>query len=355
MGFLSVITSAAKKVLPYAGNFLIGGIKGVMEGQLDGDLAGFDSTFPGRLGVMNPALLASLKNLDSPLDDNDRKGEECLVVTNDEITKRQAVQAMVEQARIEHLVLEMPVEGLRKSEITVTATYSFQFGPGESRPNANPVYVGNGDHVSFQLTPRKYNNFTQLTKHELLKFKTCRITSQLTSAYDSSTIVGYIPFVKDTSGINNGILGMLTKRVNLQPSEPLDFTIRYVSPALVEYVNENGRVSWNPKSMYLEPNKIVRADYIKSLYQGDERKTMFSYGTVIILKENTGEATISCKYKVEMVFDVWDYLDIGMDLEHAQQEWDDEHNFINEQTNESTSSTPSRRRRGVTTTPASSN
>lgn len=350
MGFLSAITGIAKKVLPYAGNFLIGGIKGVMEGQLDGDLAGFDGTFAGRMG-MNPALLTTLKNLDSPLDDNDRKGEECLVVTNEEISKRQAVEAMLEQARIEHLVLEMPTEGLRKSEVIVTATYSFQFGPGESKPNSNPVYVGNGDHVSFQLTPRKYNNFTQLTKHELIKFRSCRITSQLTSAYDSSTIVGYIPFVKDTSGINNGILGMLTKRVNLQPAEPLDFTIRYVSPALVEYINENGTVSWNPKSMYLEPNKIVRADYIKSLYQGDEKKTMFSYGTIIVLKENTGEATISCKYKVEMVFDTWDYLDIGMDLEHAQQEWDDEHGFINGQT---TGSTQSRRRRGVVATPSSS-
>lgn len=354
MGWLSAITKVVTTALPYVTSFVGGGISsvvnGVKNGQLDDDLSGV-------VGYPDLTKYAKAAGLDSPLDDNDRKGEECLVVTNEEITRRQAAQAILEQARIEHLVLEMPIDGLKKSEVIVTATYAFQFGPKLAPGTVVPegiTYVQPGDHVSFQLTPRKYNNFTQLTKHELIKFRSCRITSQLTSAYDSSTIVGYIPFVKNTQNINNTILGMLVKRVNLLPAEPLDFTIRYTSPALVEFDSRTG--IYTPKTLFLEPNKVVRADYVKSLYnEQDNKNTMFSYGTVVVLKENTGEATISCKYKVEMNFEVWDYIDIGMDLEHAQQEWDDEHGFINGQTNDSTGSAPSRRRRGVIASPSTSN
>lgn len=352
----AIIGSIAKTILPYAASFLISGIKGVA-GGLDDDLAGTNvmpsnatrllSLIPPHLRILNSKIIG---NLDSPLDDKDKKSEECLVVTNDEISRRQALEAMFEQARIEHLVLGMPVEGLKKSEVTVTATYAFQFGPKlltnekPDIPEENITYVQPGDHVSFQLTPRLYNNFTQLTRHELVKFRTCRITSQLTSAYDSTTIVGYIPFVKNTKDINNYILGMLTKRVNLQPAEPLDFTVRYVSPALVEYNKTTN--TWTPADMYLEPNKIVRADYIKHLYNEEKNtNTMFSYGTVIILKENTGESTISCKYKVEMTFDVWDYIDIAMDLEHAQEQWDEEHKTDGSGSGSSPSTGASRRRR----------
>lgn len=352
MGFLSIVTGVAKTILPHAINFIKGGVNGVMSG-LDGDLAGMDASVadPTRYSTGLRFLAGANKILDSPLDDNDRKGEECLVVTNEEISKRQALEAMVEQARIEHLALEMPVEGLTKSQVIVTGTYNFKFGPklldssnGENDEVIN--YIEPGDHVSFQLTPRRYNNFTQLTKHELVKFRTCRITSQVTSGYDTSTVVGYIPFVKNTKDINNVILGMLTKRINLLPSEQLDFTIRYTSPALVDYNKVTG--VYTPQSLYLEPNKVIRADYIKHLYKEEgNTQTMFSYGTVIVLKENTGEQTVSCKYKVEMIFDVWDYIDTGMSLEKAQEEWDEEHSIVPSGSGSAATVAPARRRRAA--------
>ena len=45
---------------------------------------------------------------------------------------------------------------------------------------------------------------------------------------------------------------------------------------------------------------------------------MFSYGTLIIIKQNTSNQTISSTFKVDMTFDVWDYLDNSMSIDEAQ-------------------------------------
>ena len=52
---------------------------------------------------------------------------------------------------------------------------------------------------------------------------------------------------------------------------------------------------------------------------------MLSFGTFVILKENVGEDVIADKYNIEMTFAVWDYINMGMSLEAAQKQWEDEH------------------------------
>lgn len=298
---MSWLIPIIKTVLPKVTKFINDGVQG-----LDGDdeLSDFTTTRVG--SVVN--------RLDAPVSDDDRKKEECLVVTNEELTRRQVAKAVVEQARVEHLVLGMPLDGLTQSQVTVTIEYSFTFGPGES--NIKAGYVGKGDHVSLQLTPRNYHFFSQLGKHELVKFNNCHITSQLTSAYDADTFVAFIPVVKNTEGINLDILSHLTKKAKYLQGQPVDYTIRYVAPSLVQYDKENEQ--FKTLSMYLEPNKAVRVSYVKEIYDEDRTK-MFSYGTLIIIKQNTSNQTISSTFKIDMTFDVWDYLDNSMSIDEAQE------------------------------------
>lgn len=350
MGFLSAITSVVSTVLPHVIDFVRGGTQEVIR-NLDGDLAGVDATFNptdstryglakslsspsfSKLVENNPILKREIERAlkftnDSPLthvvggmlDDNDRKGEEVLVVTQGEIERRQVVQAMLEQARIEHLVLEMPLEGLKRCKVVVNASYKCIFCPRVPEVEEKGVnYITPGNHVEIQLIPRKYNNFTQLMNHELVKLETVRLTSQSISGYSSSTFVGYIPYAKNTLKINNQVLRTITK---LNESYPIDYTVRYFSPALVEYNGSTGE--YNPQSVYFEPNKPIRADYVRNAYNNGEKK-MLSFGTFVILKENVGEDVIADKYNIEMTFAVWDYINMGMSLEAAQKQWEDEH------------------------------
>lgn len=298
---MSWLIPVLKVVVPRVTKFINDGVQG-----LDGDdeLSDYTTTKVG--SVVN--------RLDAPVTDEDRKKEECLVVTNEELTRRQVAKAVVEQARVEHLVLGMPLDGLTQSQVTVTIEYSFTFGPGESDIKAG--YVGKGDHVSLQLTPRNYHFFSQLGKHELVKFNNCHITSQLTSAYDADTFVAFIPVVKNTNGINLDILSHLTKKAKYLQGQPVDYTIRYVAPSLVQY--DKASEQFKTLSMYLEPNKAVRVSYVKDIYDQDKTK-MFSYGTLIIIKQNTSNQTISSNFKIDMTFDVWDYLDNSMSIDEAQE------------------------------------
>lgn len=331
MGFLSAITAIAGKVLPYAIDFISGGVRNVVN-NLDGDLSGVDVTFNPtvnsrfHLGGLSfdynkahPSGEQLFKKL-GMLDDNDRKGEEVLVVTHEELERRQVLEAMMEQARTEHLVLEMPLEGLRRCKVTVNASFKCIFCPQVPDVEEKGVnYITPGNHVEIQLIPRKYNNFTQLMNHELVKLETVRLTSQSISGYSSSTFVGYIPYAKNTLKINNQILRTITK---LNESYPIDYTVRYFSPALVEYNGSTGE--YNPQSVYFEPNKPIRADYVRNAYNAGEKK-MLSFGTFVILKENVGEEIIADKYNIEMTFAVWDYINMGMSLEAAQKQWEEEH------------------------------
>ena len=327
MGFLSAITGIVSKVLPHAIDFIKYGTKGVIE-NLDGDLGySVDTTFkptnPTRFITGLPfdynKIQPLLKNL-GMLDDNDRKGEEVLVVTQGEIERRQVIEAMMEQARIEHLVLEMPLEGLKRCKVVVNASFKCVFcSQLPDVEEKNTSYITPGKHVEIQLIPRSYNNFTQLMNHELVKLETVRLTSQSISGYSSSTFIGYIPYAKNTNKINNQVLRTITK---LNESYPIDYTVRYFSPALVEYNGSTGE--YNPQSVYFEPNKPIRADYIRNAYNAGEKK-MLSFGTFVILKENVGEEVIADKYNIEMTFAVWDYINMGMSLEAAQKQWEDEH------------------------------
>lgn len=277
------------------------------------------------------------------LDDNDRKAEEVLVVTQGEIEKRRVLEAMMEQARTEHLVLEMPVEGLKRCQVVVNASYKCIFCPEvPANPEKNATYVTPGNHVEIQLIPRPFNNFTQLMNHELVKLESVRLTSQSISGYSSSTFIGYIPFAKNTNKINNQILRTITK---LNESYPIDYTVRYFSPALVEYNGSTGE--FIPQSVYFEPNKPIRSDYIRNAFNAGEKK-MLSFGTFVILKENVGGEIIADKYNIEMTFAVWDYINMGMSLEAAQKQWEEEHpNGDDDGTGSSApSSTSTRRRRG---------
>lgn len=316
---MSWLIPIIKTVVPKVTKFINDGVQG-----LDSDDELVDGT--GFQGIPRIYKISS-KSLAGPVTDEDRKKEECLVVTNEELTRRQVAQAVVEQARVEHLVLGMPLDGLTQSQVTVTCEYSFTFGPGES--NIAAGYIGKGDHVSLQLTPRNYHFFSQLGKHELVKFNNCHITSQLTSAYDADTFVAFIPVVKNTEGINLDILSHLTKKAKYSQGQPIDYTIRYVAPSLVQYNKDTNQ--WKTLSMYLEPNKAVRVSYVKEIYDEDKTK-MFSYGTLIIIKQNTSNQTISSTFKVDMTFDVWDYLDNSMSIDEAQRIYQAEidNNDVNE-------------------------
>ena len=259
------------------------------------------------------------------MSDNEKKSEEVLVVTQDEISRREFLQAILEQAHIEHLVLEMPLEGLKRCQVIVNANFKCVFCPQEpSVKEKDTTYVTPGNHVEIQLIPRSYNNFTQLMSHELVKLETVQLTSQNISGYSNSTRIGYIPYAKNTKNINNQILKTLTK---LNKQYPVEYTVRYFSPALVEYVVPEGdptKAEYVPQSVYFEPNKPIRSDYIRNAYNAGEKK-MLSFGTFVILKENVGEEVIAEDYNIEMTFAVWDYLNMGMSLEAAQKQWDEEH------------------------------
>lgn len=354
MGFLSAITAITSKVLPIAIDFISGGVRNVI-GNLDGDLESVDAVpiDPNRyrLGGLpafdynkaHPSVEQLLTKL-GMLDDNDRKAEEVLVVTHQEVERRRVLEAMMEQARTEHLVLEMPLEGLKRCSVVVNASFKCVFCPElPDVEEKNVNYITPGNHVELQLIPRKYNNFTQLINHELVKLESVRLTSQSISGYSNSTFIGYIPYAKNTNKINNQILRTITK---LNESYPIDYTVRYFSPALVEYKESTGE--YIPQNVYFEPNKPIRSDYIRNAYNAGERK-MLSFGTFIILKENIGKDIIADKYNVEMTFAVWDYINMGMSLEAAQKQWDEEHPDDDDGSGSGSSlpsSAISRRRRG---------
>ena len=115
MGFLSAITAIASEVLPHAIRFFKGGVREVVS-NLDGDLAGVDVTMNPtvasrfHLGSLSSPVMGVISPMSDPrniqkiltriasgmLDDNDRKGEEVLVVTHEELERRQVLEAMME-------------------------------------------------------------------------------------------------------------------------------------------------------------------------------------------------------------------------------------------------------------------
>ena len=245
------------------------------------------------------------------------KGEEILVATRADLTKRQIIAAVADQAHIESSAFHMPTLGLKHSQVTVSLHLEYTFSPQPTDVNT-AVGIPNvnfNDHVMMNLMPKNFAFYKNLLQHELIKFNNCTIVSSNTSGFDTTTNVGFFPATKNTLHVSNAILLQMSKRLELDPEEKMAYTIRYVSPAIVKYEMNDQKQYTKLQSldMFLEPNKIIRTEYLQGL-PADEA---LSYGTVIIVKQNVG-SVIGMSYTVNMVFDVWDYIINGCKLEDVE-------------------------------------
>lgn len=245
------------------------------------------------------------------------KGEEILVATKADLTRRQIMAAVADQAHIEASAFNMPVVGLKHSEVTVSLhlEYTFSPQPTEQTTAIGVPNINFNDHVVMHLMPKDYAFYKNLLKHELIKFNRCTINSSNTSGFDTTTNVGFFPATKDTTKVSNAVLLQMAKRLELNPEEKMSYTIRYVSPAVVEYELDDKKnyVNIHSHQMFLEPNKIIRTDNLKNLAANEA----LSYGTVVIVKQNVG-TIIGMSYTVNMVFDCWDYIINGCKLEDVE-------------------------------------
>lgn len=255
--------------------------------------------------------------MDGKPSDAEIKGEEILVATQADLTKRQIFNAMAEQSHIESSVLNMPVIGLRHSEVTISLhlEYTFSPSPTEQTTAIGIPNVNFNDHVTMHLMPKRFAFYKNLLKHELIKFNRCTITSSNTSGFDTTTNVGFFPATKNTTKISNAVLLQMSKRLEMNPEEKMAYTIRYVSPAIVKYEmnDQNLYTKIESKQLFLEPNKIIRTENLEGLADDEA----LSYGTVVIVKQNVG-TIIGMSYTVNMVFDAWDYIINGCKLEDVE-------------------------------------
>ena len=245
------------------------------------------------------------------------KGEEILVATKADLTRRQIMAAVADQAHIEASAFNMPVVGLKHSEVTVSLhlEYTFSPQPTEQTTAIGVPNINFNDHVVMHLMPKNFAFYKNLLKHELIKFNRCTITSSNTSGFDTTTNVGFFPATKETTHVSNAVLLQMSKILEMNPEEKMSYTIRYVSPAVVEYVldEQKNYTNIHSQQMFLEPNKIIRTDNL----QGLAANQALSYGTVVIVKQNVG-TIIGMSYTVNMVFDCWDYIINGCKLEDVE-------------------------------------
>lgn len=245
------------------------------------------------------------------------KGEEILVATRADLTKRQIIAAVADQAHIESSAFHMPTLGLKHSQVTVSLHLEYTFSPQPTEVNTT-IGIPNvnfNDHVMMNLMPKNFAFYNKLLQHELIKFNNCTIVSSNTSGFDTTTNVGFFPATKNTLHVSNAVLLQMSKRLELDPEEKMAYTIRYVSPSIVKYeINDQKQYTkLQSLDMFLEPNKIIRTEYLQGL-AADEA---LSYGTVVIVKQNVG-TVIGMSYTVNMVFDVWDYIINGCKLEDVE-------------------------------------
>ena len=305
---LGAIFNSLKFVVPYAWE----------AGKYVGDLL-VNTLFQGAQGYEKGVsdTWISSRDMDGTPTAEEMKSEEILVATQSEMTRRQIVAAMAEQSHIEASVLNMPIVGLKHSEVTVSLHLEYTFSPAPTEVNTQ-IGIPNvnfNDHVVMHLMPKNFAFYKNLLKHELIKFNRCTIVSSNTSGFDTTTNIGFFPATKETYKVSNAVLLQMAKRLELNPEEKMSYTIRYVSPAVVEYELDEQKNYKNIRShqIFLEPNKIIRTDNLKSL-AADEA---LSYGTVVIVKQNVG-TVIGMSYTVNMVFDCWDYIINGCKLEEVE-------------------------------------
>ena len=300
MGIFSTLVSVFKEVAPVAWDVINPLIS-----------RGVDILRTMDMSAINAPELAGANttSMDDPIDDKERKQEEVLVVTQQEVSRRQLIEFVSNQQRIERLGFQMPVNGLSKSKVVLTlhCEYTYSTLPTDLKIKN----VNYNDHVVIQMIPKTFAFYKNLLRHELFKFSNMRIVSANTSGFDTTTIIGFIPVTTDTEPYTNGLLMQLCKKLEVTTGEEVAYNIRYCSPDVITYEKrENGSLK-NIKSKYmtLEPNKIIKTDYLSSLPEG----TDLSYGTVVIVKQNVG-SIVGMSFNINMEFDVWDYIVNGVKL-----------------------------------------
>lgn len=261
--------------------------------------------------------IAGSEDMDGKPSASEVKGEEILVATQADLSKRQIFAAIADQSHIESSVLNMPIIGLKHSQVTISLHLEYTFSPAPTDVNTQ-IGIPNvnfNDHVVMHLMPKNFAFYKNLLKHELIKFNRCTIVSSNTSGFDTTTNIGFFPSTKDTTKVSNAVLLQMSKRLELDPEEKMAYTIRYVSPDVIEYEIDDKKNYRNIKhhNMFLEPNKIIRTENLASLAEDEG----LSYGTVIIVKQNVG-TIIGMSYTVNMVFDTWDYIINGCRLEDVE-------------------------------------
>lgn len=311
MSFLSGLFDAAKTIIPVVwrgiikpgGDIVSGWIENMEEVPITnvlGPLRGANGA-----GVYRP--------MDDPISEGERKQEEILVVTQAELTKRQLAEFVNEQQRIETFGFQMPVTGLSRSKVTLSlhAEYTYSSQPTDLKIKN----VNYDDHVTIQIMPKDFAFYKNLLKHDLFKFSNFKIVSASTSGFDTTTTIGFIPVTTDTNEYSNGLLMQLCKKLEVKTGNEVSYNIRFCSPDVITYEKrENGSLK-NIKSqyMFLEPNKIIKTDYIANLPEG----TDLSYGSVVIIKQNVG-SIVGMSFNINIEFDVWDYIINGIKLSEVK-------------------------------------
>lgn len=308
MSFLSGLFEAAKVIVPTIWSGLVRpGIDGLM------NIVSAMDEYPPAYGQLKVPLVgangAGIRSMDEPIGEGERRQEEILVVTQAEITKRQLAEFVNDQQRIERFGFQMPVTGLSRSKVTLTlhAEYTYSSQPTDLKIKN----INYDDHVTIHIIPKNFSFYKNLLKHDLFKFSNFKIVSANTSGFDTTTTIGFIPVTTDTNDYTNGLLMQLCKKLEVKTGNEVSYNIRFCSPDIITYEKRETGSLKNIKSqyMFLEPNKIIKTDYITALPEG----TDLSYGSVVIIKQNVG-SIVGMSFNINIEFDVWDYIVNGVKL-----------------------------------------
>lgn len=266
--------------------------------------------------------------MDEPISEAERKQEEVLMITPGDVSQRAVLEDISKQHEIESAVLCMPCLGLAQSQQVISLHYDYTYSSQASGLNQSTGLnnVNYNDHALFHLIPSKFAFYDRLMKHELIKFNKVTIVSYSTSGYDSTTTAGFFPVTKSTEGMKNASLLQMCKKLELDPEEKMTYTIRYVAPEFIKYTeNEMEQVtSVKLEDPFLEPNKVIKVDYLKKLNEANKNVTVggekedLSYGSVVMIKQNVSDQIIGMSFTVNMYFDCWDYVINGCRLEDIQ-------------------------------------
>ena len=242
-----------------------------------------------------------------PISEDERRHEEVLVVTQQQLNERQLLEFIANQTKAQKFCFEMPAYGLEHSVVRINLQKSFTFGPQATDLKLSNINFN--DHVAIHLVPSVFRVYDRLLEHDLFKLRAVNIKSMTASGLDTSTFVGFIPETTNTKEMGNDLLVQLAKK--LETEKTMDYNIRYVSPDIIKYVSSvDYKGQYKSTIPYIEPNKIMKTSYIKGL----DDDNVLAYGTVVIIKQNVG-APIGMSFNVTLTFDVWDYTKQGRNIQ----------------------------------------